>query len=121
MEKALLKIKLDVAEVCLKYICQFQNDRFTDKVKRILHNCFLCEELLDKSSKDKLIQLDTSVSDDKNNRYIDAIFLDKDTNEVRFSVSNMSDGENIQSLNIEDIDNERVILKVVHQLKSMCV
>ena len=120
MNKQDLITRLIIAEGELKDAINNENGCFDEIAQRIFMLALGCEDLLDESSEDVLIQLDKSVQITICNEqeYIDGIYLSGTITEVHSSTSSLDNSE-IYVRNIEDIDRN-VILQVIEKLINMC-
>lgn len=119
MKKNELKTRLIIAQGELEAELENENGCFDEIAENILLLALSCDDLLDKSSNDVLIQLDKSVKW-KNGygcaNYVDGIFL---------SLNKMPDftcsayGGAIYSCHFDEVDRE-IIVEVVKELIKMC-
>lgn len=123
MKKRDLSIRFQIAKAELEDNMSDEQGCFDEIAQRIFILALGCEEMLDESSEDVMIQFNKSVKivgiqNNSECEYIDGIYLSKASTEVRFSGSSLN-GSKIYCYEIEDIRREDVI-KVVDQLIEMC-
>lgn len=119
MNKQELKTRLIIAQGELRDDIENENGYFDEIAERILFLCFSCDDLLDKSSKDVLVQLDKSVIYKKNNHYIDGFYLDNDRTHIHFHGSSIDDGRELFNYSTYTLERE-IVLLVIKELIKMC-
>lgn len=121
MNKKELKVRLQIAEGEMKCCINDEYGCFDEIAQRIFMLVLSCDEMLDKSSEDILVQLDKSVQIESilnTQEYIDGIYLSQTINEAHFTASSL-DGSELFVYDIEEVERE-YILKVVKELIRMC-
>lgn len=119
MKKNELKTRLIIAQGELEAELYNENGCFDEIANNIFMLAFSCEDLLDKSSNDTLIQLDKSVKWKiayGYAHYVDGIFLSLNTMPY-FTCSEY--GGAIYSCLLSEVDRE-IIIEVVKELIKMC-
>lgn len=119
MDKNEFKTRLIIAQGELKSEIDNEFGCFDEIAQRIFLLAFSCEDLLDKSSEDVLIQFDTSVRWEALREFVDGIYLSQTKTCVNFTTSDMYDINEIYSCSLERVDRN-VILDVVKELIKMC-
>ena len=121
MNKKELKVRLQIAEGEMKCCINDEYGCFDEIAQRIFMLVLSCDEMLDKSSEDILVQLDKSVQIESilnTQEYIDGIYMSQTITEAHFTASSL-DGSELFVYDIEEVDRE-YILKVVKELIRMC-
>lgn len=119
MKKNELKTRLIIAQGELEADLENENGCFDEIANNIFMLAFSCEDLLDKSSKDVLIQLDKSVGWRNGygyTHYVDGIFLF--LNKIPLFTCSTYGGA-IYSCHFDEVDRE-IIVEVVKELIKMC-
>ena len=119
MNKIGLKTQLMIAIGELEADLENENGCFDEIANNIFMLAFSCEDLLDKSSNDVLIQLDKSVVWQERREYIDGFYLSLERTFVNFTASDMDDLGEVYTHSVDEVDRE-IIVEVVKELIKMC-
>lgn len=119
MKKNELKTRLIIAQGELATELENENGCFDEIADHIFALAFYCEDLLDKSSNDALIQLDKSVVWQERREYIDGFYLSFARTVVNVTASDMDDLGEVYTHSVDEVDRE-IIIKVVNELIKMC-
>lgn len=120
MNKNELKTRLIIAQGELEAELDNGYGCFDEIAERILLLALTCEDLLDKSSEDTLIQLDKSVEWKERHEYIDGIYLSQTKTYANLIASDMDDSGELYVYSVDEVDRE-IIIELVKQLKKMCL
>jgi len=119
MNKNELKTRLIIAQGELKSEKDNEFGCFDEIAQRIFMLALSCDDLLDKSSEDVLIQLDTSVRWTERREYVDGFYLSQTKTCVNFTTSDMDDMGELYIYSIDEVDR-KIIIEVVRELIKMC-
>lgn len=119
MKKNELKTRLIIAQGELKTEIDNEYGCFDEVAERIFLLTFSCEDLLDKSSEDVLIQLEKSVVWQERREYIDGFYLSQTKTYANFTASDMDDLGELYVYSVDEVDRE-IIIDVVKELIKMC-
>ena len=111
-----LRDLLIIYEGELKADAENENGSFDEKIETALKDCLSCDELVDGSSNDILVQLDSSVYDDFLGVFIDGFFYGHD-GIIRFTATDKN--EEVCDYRLDEIGRYSLI-KVIHRLIKMC-
>ena len=100
----------------LKADVENENGSFDEEMETALKHCLCCNALVDDSSNDRLVQLDSSVFDDFLGVFIDGFFYGDDGT-IRFTATDKN--EELCNYRVDEIGRYSLI-NVIHELIKMC-